>query len=428
MSLQVEKLEHNMAKLTIEVEAEEFAKAMKEAYNKQKGQINVPGFRKGKVPMAYLEKVYGPEMFYEDAANIVLPKAYEAAATESELEITSAPKIDVTQMEKGKSFIFTAEVALKPAVTLGEYKGLEVPKTVIEVTDEEISAELVKEQEKNAREITVEDRAVQDKDIVNIDYAGSVDGVAFDGGTAEGQPLEIGSHSFIDTFEEQLIGHNIGDEVDVNVTFPEEYHAPDLAGKPALFKVKINGIKAKELPVIDDDFAQDVSEFDSLDEFKEDIKKKLTEQKEAAAKTDKENAVVDKAIENAEMDIPQPMIDSQADQMADEFAQRIQYQGLTLDQYFQFTGLTREKMMEDLQPQAKKAIQTRLVLEAIVEAENIEVSEEELDEELTKMASMYQMELDQVKSILGDAQTDAMKKDIAVQKAVTFLSEQAKEV
>lgn len=428
MSLQVEKLEHNMAKLTIEVEAEEFAKATKEAYNKQKGQINVPGFRKGKVPMAYLEKVYGPEMFYEDAANIVLPKAYEAAATESGLEITSAPKIDVTQMEKGKSFIFTAEVALKPAVTLGEYKGLEVPKIVVEVTDEEVSAELVKEQEKNAREITVEDRAVQDKDIVNIDYAGSVDGVAFDGGTAEGQPLEIGSHSFIDTFEEQLIGHNIGDEVDVNVTFPEEYHAPDLAGKPALFKVKINGIKAKELPVIDDDFAQDVSEFDSLDEFKEDIKKKLTEQKEAAAKTDRENAVVDKAIENAEMDIPQPMIDSQADQMADEFAQRIQYQGLTLDQYFQFTGLTREKMMEDLQPQAKKAIQTRLVLEAIVEAENIEVSEEELDEELTKMASMYQMELDQVKSILGDAQTDAMKKDIAVQKAVTFLSEQAKEV
>ena len=428
MSLQVEKLEHNMAKLTIEVEAEEFTKAMKEAYNKQKGKISVPGFRKGKVPMAYLEKVYGPDMFYEDAANIVLPKAYEAAASESELEITSAPKIDVTQMEKGKNFIFTAEVALRPEVTLGEYKGIEVPKTVVEVTEEDISAELVKEQEKNAREITVEDRPVQDKDIVNIDYAGSVDGVPFEGGTADGQTLVIGSHSFIDTFEEQLIGHNIGDEVEVNVTFPDEYHAPELAGKPALFKVKINGIKAKELPVIDDDFAQDVSEFDSLEEFKADIRKKLTEQKEAAAKTDKENAVVDKVIENASMDIPQPMIDSQADQMADEFAQRIQYQGLTLDQYFQFTGLTREKMMEDLQPQAKKAIQTRLVLETIVEAENIETTDEELDEELTKMASMYQMELDQVKSILGDAQKDAMRKDIAVQKAVTFLSEQAKEV
>ena len=408
MSLQVEKLEHNMAKLTIEVEAEEFAKAMKEAYNKQKGKISVQGFRKGKVPMAYLEKVYGPEMFYEDAANIILPKAYEDAAKESELEITSAPKIDVTQMEKGKSFIFTAEVAVKPAVTLGEYKGLEVPKTEIEVT--------------------VEDRPVMDKDIVNIDYAGSIDGVAFDGGTAEGQPLEIGSHSFIDNFEEQLIGHNIGEEVDVHVTFPEEYHAEDLAGKPALFKVKINGIKAKELPVIDDDFAQDVSEFDTLDEFKADIRKKLTEKKEAAAKTDKENAVVDKAIENAEMDIPQPMIDSQADQMADEFAQRIQYQGLTLDQYFQFTGMTREKMLEDLQPQAKKAIQTRLVLEAIVEAEKIEASDEDLDEELSKMASMYQMELDQVKSILGDAQKDAMRKDIAVQKAVTFLCDEAKEV
>lgn len=428
MSLQIEKLEHNMAKLTIEVEAEEFLKAMKEAYNKQKGKISVPGFRKGKVPMAYLEKTYGPEMFYEDAANIVLPKAYEAAAKESELEITSAPVIDVTQMEKGKSFIFTAEVALKPEVTLGEYKGLEVAKTVVEVTDEEVSAELVKEQEKNAREITVEDRAVADKDIVNIDYAGSIDGVAFDGGTAEGQMLEIGSHSFIDTFEEQLIGHNIGEDVDVNVTFPEEYHAPELAGKPALFKVKINGIKAKELPVIDDDFAQDVSEFDTLDEFKADIRTKLTEKKEAAAKTDKENAVVDKAIENAQMDIPQPMIDSQADQMADEFAQRIQYQGLTLDQYFQFTGLTREKMMEDIQPQAKKAIQTRLVLEAIVAAENIEATDEDLDEELTKMAAMYQMELEQVKSILGEAQTDAMRKDIAVQKAVTFLCDQAKEV
>lgn len=428
MSLQVEKLEHNMAKLTIEVEADEFAKAMKEAYNKQKGKISVQGFRKGKVPMAYLEKVYGPEMFYEDAANIILPKAYEEAAKESELEITSAPKIDVTQMEKGKSFIFTAEVAVRPAVTLGEYKGLEVPKTEIEVTEEEVSAELVKEQEKNAREITVEDRPVMDKDIVNIDYAGSIDGVAFDGGTAEGQPLEIGSHSFIDNFEEQLIGHSIGEEVDVHVTFPEEYHAEDLAGKPALFKVKINGIKAKELPVIDDDFAQDVSEFDTLDEFKADIRKKLTEKKEAAAKTDKENAVVDKAIENAEMDIPQPMIDSQADQMADEFAQRIQYQGLTLDQYFQFTGMTREKMLEDLQPQAKKAIQTRLVLEAIVEAEKIEASDEDLDEELSKMASMYQMELDQVKSILGDAQKDAMRKDIAVQKAVTFLCDEAKEV
>ncbi|MDO4554770.1 MAG: trigger factor [Lachnospiraceae bacterium] len=428
MSLQVEKLEHNMAKLTIEVEAEEFTKAMKEAYNKQKGSISLPGFRKGKVPMAYLEKIYGPEMFYEDAANIVLPKAYENAATESELEITSAPKIDVTQMEKGKSFIFTAEVALKPDVTLGEYKGLEVPKTVVEVTDEDISAELVKEQEKNAREITVEDRPVQDKDIVNIDYAGSVDGVAFDGGTAEGQPLVIGSHSFIDTFEEQLIGHNIGDDVDVNVTFPEEYHAPDLAGKPALFKVKINGIKAKELPAIDDDFAQDVSEFDSLEEYKEDIKKKLLDQKENAARTDKENAVVDKVIENASMDIPQPMIDSQTEQMAEEFAQRIQYQGLTLDQYFQFTGTSREKMLEDLQPQAKKSIETRLVLEAIVDAEKIEATDEDLDEELGKMAAMYQMEVEQIKTILGDDQKDAMRRDIAVQKAVTFLSEQAKEV
>lgn len=427
MSLQIEKLEHNMAKLTIEVEADKFAKACKEAYNKQKGKISIPGFRKGKVPMAYLEKVYGPEMFYEDAANIILPEAYESAAKESELEITSAPAIDVVQMEKGKAFIFTAEVALKPEVTLGEYKGIEVEKTEIEVTDEEISAELVKEQEKNAREITVEDRAVVDGDIVNIDYAGSIDGVAFDGGTAQDQTLVIGSHSFIDTFEEQIIGHNIGDEIDVHVTFPEEYHAPELAGKPALFNVKLNGIKAKELPVIDDDFAQDVSEFDSLDEFKADIKAKLTAQKEAAAKTDKENAVMDKIIENAQMDIPQPMIDGEADNMFQDFAQRIQYQGLTIDQYFQFTGMTKEKMLEEMGPQAKKAIQTRLVLEAIVAAENIEVTEEELEAEFTKMAEMYQMEVEKIKAILG-SQADAMKKDIAVQKAVTFVTEEAKEI
>lgn len=429
MSLQnVEKLEHNMAKLTIAVDAADFIAAMKQSYNKQKGKINIPGFRKGKVPMAYLEKTYGPEMFYEDAANAVIPNAYQEAAKESELEITSAPTIDAVQMEKGKDFIFTAEVALKPEVTLGEYKGIEVEKQEIEVTDEEVAKELVNAQEQNSREITVEDRPVEDGDIVNIDYAGSVDGVAFDGGTAKDQNLVIGSHTFIDTFEEQLIGKNIGDEVDVNVTFPEEYHAPDLAGKPALFEVKINGIKTKELPVLDDDFAQDVSEFDTLDEYKEDIKKKLTEQKEQAAKTDKENAVLDKIVENAEMDIPEAMIETQQQQLADDFAQRLSYQGLQLDQYFQFTGMTREKFMEDLKPQALKSIQTRLVLEAIVDAENIEVSEEELNAEYEKMASTYQMEVEKIKEILAGTQEESMKKDIAVQKAIDFVAEQAKEV
>lgn len=429
MSLQnVEKLEHNMAKLTIAVDAADFIAAMKQSYNKQKGKINIPGFRKGKVPMAYLEKVYGPEMFYEDAANEVIPDAYGNAAKESELEITSSPTIEAVQMEKGKDFIFTAEVALKPEVTLGEYKGIEVEKREIEVTDEEVAKELVNAQELNAREITVEDRAVEDGDIVNIDYAGSIDGVAFDGGTAKDQNLIIGSHTFIDTFEEQLIGKNIGDELDVNVTFPEEYHAPDLAGKPALFQVKINGIKTKELPVLDDDFAQDTSEFDTLDEYKEDVKKKLAEQKEQEAKTEKENQVLDKIIENAQMDIPEAMIDTQQHQLADDFAQRLSYQGLQLEQYFQFTGMTREKFMEDLKPQALKTIQTRLVLEAIVDAENIEASEEDLNAEYERLASTYQMEVEKIKEIFAKTQEESMKKDLAVQKAIDFVTEQAKEV
>lgn len=427
MSLQIEKLEHNMAKLTIEVDADKFVAAMKEAYNKEKGKMNIPGFRKGKVPMAYLEKMYGPAMFYEDAANTVINNEYPAEVMASGLEVVSQPEIDVVQIEKGKNFIFTATVALKPEVTLGQYKGIEVEKIAVEVTDEEVSAELVKEQEKNAREINVEDRAVVDGDIVNIDYAGTQDGVAFDGGTAEGQTLVIGSHSFIEGFEEQIIGHNIGDEFDINVTFPEQYHAPELAGKPAVFAIKLNAIKAKELPVIDDDFAQDVSEFDTLDEMKADIKAKLLVKKEAAAKTDKENAVMDKIIENAEIDIPQPMIDSEADYMLNDMAQRLQYQGLTLEQYMQFTGMTQEKMMEDILPQAKKAIQTRLTLEAIVAAENIEATEEDLEEEINKFAEMYQMEADKVRQIMG-GQLESMKKDIAIQKAVTFVTEEAKEI
>ena len=427
MSLQVEKLEHNMAKLTIEVDADKFVAAMKVAYNKEKGKINLPGFRKGKVPMAYLEKMYGPEMFYEEAANTVINNEYPVEVKASELEVVSQPEIEVVQIEKGKNFIFTATVALKPEVTLGQYKGLEVEKINVEVTDEEVAAELVKEQEKNAREINIDDRAVVDGDIVNIDYAGTQDGVAFDGGTAEGQTLVIGSHSFIEGFEEQIIGHNVGDEFDINVTFPEQYHAPELAGKPAVFAIKLNAIKAKELPVIDDDFAQDVSEFDTLDEMKADIKAKLLEKAELAAKTDKENAVMDKVIENAEMDIPQAMIDSEADYMLNDYAQRLQYQGLSLEQYMQFTGMTQEKLIEDLLPQAKKAIQTRLVLEAIVKAENIEATEEDLNAELNKFAEMYQMEVEKVRQIMAP-QLESMKNDITVQKAITLVTEEAKEI
>ena len=342
------------------------------------------------------------------------------------MEIVSRPEVDIEQIEKGKPFIFTAEVALKPEVTLGEYKGLEVEVTVEEVTDEEVSAELVKQQEENAREITVEDRAIENGDIALIDYSGSVDGEKFEGGTAENQTLVIGSGSFIDNFEEQLIGKNIGEEVEVHVTFPEEYHAPELAGKPAVFEVKINGIKVKELPVIDDEFASEVSEFDTLDEYKADIRAKLVEQKEKAAQTEKENKVVDKAVENASMDIPEAMIEEQTNQMAQEFAQNLSYQGLQLEQYFQFTGMTQEKFMEDLKPQAKKRIESRLLLEAVVAAENIEATDDELNAEIAKMAEMYQMEAEKLQGLMGDAEKEQMKKDIAVQKAVDLLVAEAK--
>ena len=415
-----------MAKLTIEVDAEEFKKATTEAYKKQKKNFNIPGFRKGKVPQAFIEKMYGPEVFYEEAANIIIPKAYAEEMKDCDLEIVSRPEVDIAQIEKGKPFIFTAEVALKPEVTLGEYKGLEVEVTVEEVTDEEVSAELVKQQEENAREITVEDRAIEHGDIALIDYSGSVDGEKFEGGTAENQTLVIGSGSFIDNFEEQLIGKNIGEEVEVHVTFPEEYHAPELAGKPAVFEVKINGIKVKELPVIDDEFASEVSEFDTLDEYKADIRAKLVEQKEKAAQTEKENKVVDKAVENASMDIPEAMIEEQTNQMAQEFAQNLSYQGLQLEQYFQFTGMTQEKFMEDLKPQAKKRIESRLLLEAVVAAENIEATDDELNAEIAKMAEMYQMEAEKLQGFMGDAEKEQMKKDIAVQKAVDLLVAEAK--
>ena len=402
---------------------------MQKSYNNQKGKISIPGFRKGKVPYAYLLKAYGPEMFYEEAANIVMPEAYAKATSSDEctLDIVSRPEIDVVQMEKGKTFIFTATVALKPEVTLGEYKGIKVEKTTVEVTDEDVEAELKKVQEQNSRMVTVEDRAVEDGDTVNIDYAGSIDGVAFDGGTAVGQPLVIGSHTFIDNFEEQIIGHNINDEFDVNVTFPEEYHAADLAGKPAVFHVKVNGITKKELPEINDEFAQDVSEFDTLDAYKADIKAKLLEKKEAEAKAAKEDKVVEAIVENATMEIPDAMLATQQEQMADEFAQRLSYQGLQLDQYFQFTGLNRETFLEQMKPQALKRIQTRLVLEAVVAAENIVATEAELDEEIEKMAQMYQMEAEQLKGFVGESEKEQMMKDIAVQKAVTFVTDAAVE-
>lgn len=427
MSVQVEKLEKNMAKLTIEVSSEEFENAIAKAYKKNKNKISMPGFRKGKAPRAMIEKMYGKGIFYEDAANSIIPDAYADAAKESELEIVAQPEIDVTQIESGKPFIFTATVALKPEVTLGEYKGIEVEKKEVEVTDEEVEAEINKVRESNARMLDIDDRATQDGDTVLIDFDGYVDGKQFEGGKADDYSLVLGSHSFIDNFEEQLVGKNIGDDVEVNVTFPDNYQAEELQGKPAVFKVKIKEIKVKELPELDDDFAQDVSNFDTIAEYKEDLKKKLTENKEEALKREREEAVIGKIIENAQMDIPEQMVDAQTRQMTQEFAQRLSSQGLSIDQYMQFTGLTPQKMIEELKPQALKRIQSRLVLEAVVAAENIETTEEELDKEIENMASMYQMEVDKLKEVIGEEEKKQIGLDLAVQKAVEIVTEAAVE-
>ena len=417
-----------MAKLTIEVSADDLEKALQAAYLKEKNKISVPGFRKGKVPRAMIEKMYGPEIFYDDAANRLIPDAYAEAADESKLEIASQPKIDVVQLEKGKPFIFTAEVAVKPEVTLGEYKGLEVEKTDTAVTDEEVDAQVEKERDSNARTITVEDRPVQKGDQTIIDFEGFVDGVAFEGGKGEDYPLTIGSDAFIPGFEDQLIGAEKGAEVEVKVQFPAEYHAEDLAGKPAVFKVTVKEIKAKELPALDDDFAQDVSEFNTLEEYKADVRKKLEEKKEAAAKEAKEEAAIAKAVENAQMDIPEAMIDTQTRQMMDEFASRLQQQGLALQQYYQFTGMDNDKLAEQMKPNALKRIQTRLVLEAVVKAEDIKATEEEYKAEVEKMAKMYQMETEKLEQLIGEAEAETMKEDIAVQKAADLIRDTAKEV
>ena len=427
MSLQVEKMEKNMAKLTIEVSAEELDKAMQNAYLKARGKISIPGFRKGKAPRKMIEQMYGKGIFLEDAANALIPEHYSKALEECDLEIVSQPEIDVTQAEPGKAFIFTAEVAVKPEVTLGEYKGVEVPKSETEVTDEDIDAEIKKEQEKNSRTVTVEDRGAENGDITTIDFEGFVDGVAFEGGKGTDYPLTLGSGSFIPGFEDQLVGAKAGDHVEVNVTFPEEYQAAELAGKAAVFQCDVKKVETKELPELDDDFAQDVSEFDTLAEYREDVKKNLTEKKEKEARAAKENAAVDKAIENAEMEIPDAMLNTQVRQMMNDFASRMQSQGLTMEQYFQFTGMTEEKMMEELKPQAEKRIKTRLVLEAVVKAENIEVSDERLEEELQKMAESYQMEVDKLKEFMGENEKNQMKEDIAVQEAVTLIAEAAVE-
>ncbi len=427
MSLQVEKLEGNMAKLTIEVSAEDFEAAIEKAYQKNKNKINIPGFRKGKAPRKMIEQMYGKEIFFEDAANYAIPSAYAKAVDECTEEIVSQPQIDIEQAEAGKPFIFTAEVALKPEVTLGTYKGVEVEKTDASVTDEEVDAAIERERENSARTVSVEDRAVQDGDMTTLDFEGFVDGVAFEGGKGENYPLTIGSNTFIPGFEEQLIGAEINKETKVNVTFPEDYQAQELAGKPAVFKCTIKEIKEKQLPDLDDEFASEVSEFETLAEYKESVKKDLEKKKSEEAKLEKEDKVVDAIIADAKMDIPKAMLETQQRQMAEDFAQRIQMQGISIDQYFQITGLTRAAFLEQLKPQAQKRIQSRLVLEAVAKAENIGASDEEYNEEIKKMADAYQMDIEEINDMIGVFEKKSIREDICIRKAADFVVENAVE-
>ena len=428
MSVTVENLEKSMAKLTIEVPAETFEKAMQQAYMKQRGSISIPGFRKGKVPQAMIEKMYGPAVFYEEAANAVIPDAYAAAAKESELDITSSPEIDVTQIEKGKSFIFTALVAVRPEVKLGVYKGVEIPKIDVTVTDEDVEEELKKEQNKNGRLVTIDDGEAEDGDTVTLDYAGTVDGVAFEGGTAEGYDLKLGSNTFIPGFEEQLIGVKAGDQRDVKVTFPEEYHAEDLAGKEAVFACNIIKVSRTELPELDDEFAQDVSEFDTLEEYKEDLRKNIQSRKEEAAKQERRDNAVSRAAQAAEIEIPEAMMKTRLREAVDNFGRRLTMQGMNLEQFMQYTGSDMNMMMEQLRPQTEIQTRNELVLSEIVKAENIEVSDEEFEKELEEMAKAYGMELDKVKEIVLDEEKKVISNDIAMRKAIDLIADNAVEV
>ncbi len=426
MSLQVEKLEKNMAKLTIEVPAEEFDAAIKNAYNKNKNKFSIPGFRKGKAPLAMLEKMYGAGIFYEDAANEVIDASYPKAAEESKEEIVSTPEIKVTQIEKGKAFIYEATVALKPEVTLGEYKGVEVKKAEAVVTDEDVENELTAARKKNGRLIDVEDGAIEDGDNTIIDFTGYIDDKTFDGGAGTDYPLVIGSHSFIEGFEDQLIGKKKGETCDVNVTFPAESHADELAGKPAKFVVTIKEVKRNELPELNDEFASEVSDFDTLDEYKADIRKKLQEKKEQDAKVENENNVIEKVVENAQMELPQPMVDTQAREMVENYARRLQSQGLNINDYMKYTGMTPEKLMEQMRPEAEKRIKTRLVLEKVVEVENVEVSDEKLDEQINEIAASYKLEGAKLKEMMGEREKEQIREDLKVQAAIDLLVEQAK--
>ena len=426
MSVQVENLEKNTAKLTIEVPAEKFEEAVQHSYNKNKGKFNIPGFRKGKAPFNMIKKMYGVGVFYEDAVDEVIDASYPDAAKESGLEIVSRPAVSIEQIEEGKSFIYTAKVAVKPEVTLGQYKGVEVQKTKSDVTEEDIETEIKRAREKNSRLITVEDRGVEDGDQVTIDFDGSVDGTRFEGGNAEDYPLTIGSHTFIDNFEEQLIGKKTGEECEVNVTFPAEYHVEELKNKPAVFKVKVKEIQRKELPEANDEFASEVSDFDTMEEYKKDLSEKLHAEKIEAAKTADEDKVVAKVIENATMEIPDQMVEEQVNGMVNDYARRLESQGISFKQYVEITGMTAEKIGEQMKPQAIKRIQTRLVLEAVVKAENIQADDAAVEEQFDKMAADFKMDKEQIKGMFGEEQMAQLKEDLAVQKAIDFLVAEAK--
>ena len=426
MSVQVENLEKNTAKLTIEVPAEKFEEAVQHSYNKNKGKFNIPGFRKGKAPFNMIKKMYGVGVFYEDAVDEVIDASYPDAAKESGLEIVSRPSISIEEIEEGKAFVYTAVVAVKPEVTLGEYKGVEVQKTKSEVTEEDIETEIKRAREKNSRLITVEDRGIEDGDQVTIDFDGSVDGKRFEGGKAEDYPLTIGSHTFIDNFEEQLIGKTTGEECEVNVTFPAEYHVEELKNKPAVFKVKVKEIQRKELPEANDDFASEVSDFDTMEEYKKDLTEKLQAEKIEAAKTADEDKVVAKVIENATMEIPDQMVEEQVNGMVNDYARRLESQGISFKQYVEITGMTAEKIGEQMKPQAIKRIQTRLVLEAVVKAENIQADDAAVEEQFDKMAEDFKMDKEQIKGLFGEEQMAQLKEDLAVQKAIDFLVAEAK--
>ncbi len=428
MSFTVEQLENNRAKLTITVPAEDFGKALVAAYNKQKGKINISGFRKGKVPMAIIEKMYGPEIFYDEAANKVINETYPEAYDECELDIVSRPEIDVTQIEKGKDFIYTATVDLKPEVKLGTYKGIEVEKVDTTVSGLEVDEEIDRVRRQNARKIDVTDRAAKDGDITNIDFEGFVDGEAFEGGKGESYTLKLGSKSFIPGFEDQIVGHEIGEEFDVNVTFPEDYHSEDLKGKAAVFKCKLNSLQEEQLPELDDEYVSDISDVETVDEYKDSIRKQLEEKKEKQAKTKIENAAIEKLMETSEMDIPASMIEGQQETMLNEFKQQLSMQGMSFDMYSQYTGLNEETMLEQVKPEAEKRVKSRLVLEAVSKAENIEVSDEDVDKKLEEMAAMYGIEADKFKGYIGDKEKESIKKDIAVEKAADFIVANIKEV